>query len=86
MAEAVAPAKLHSIAEVDRALGTAAVTARFADKDPMSILDYQSVHGMAEPVRRSEAHSLQPGTSTWSALGAAPSTSDLAEYDESDQL
>ncbi len=28
----------------------------------MSILDYQSVHGLTEPVRRSENHSLQPGT------------------------
>ncbi|MFC5787804.1 IS21 family transposase, partial [Streptomyces aureus] len=86
MAEAVALSKLYSLAEVDRALGTAAVTARFADKDLMSILDYQAVHGLAEPVRRSEAHSLQPGTSAWSALGAAPSTPDLSEYDESDQL
>ncbi|MGW2207660.1 IS21 family transposase [Streptomyces sp. NPDC001774] len=86
MAEAVALSKLYSAAEVDRALGTAAVTARFADKDLMSILDYQAVHGLAEPVRRSENHSLQPGTSAWSALGAAPNTADLSEYDESDQL
>ncbi|MFK4142933.1 hypothetical protein [Streptomyces filamentosus] len=51
----------------------------------MPILDYQSVHGIAEPVRRSENCSLQSGTSAWSALGAAaPSTSDLSEYDESD--
>ncbi|MZE55432.1 IS21 family transposase, partial [Streptomyces sp. SID5770] len=40
MAQAVALSKLYSTAEVDRALGTAAVTARFADKDLMSILDY----------------------------------------------
>ncbi|MEU9398065.1 IS21 family transposase [Streptomyces sp. NPDC048324] len=87
MAEAVALSKLHSAAEVDRALGTAAVTARFADKDLLSILDYQAVHGLAEPVRRSENHSLQPGTSAWSALGApATNTPDLSEYDESDQL
>lgn len=87
MAEAVALSKLYSAAEVDRALGTAAVTARFADKDLLSILDYQAVHGLAEPVRRSENHSLQPGTSAWSALGApATNTPDLSEYDESDQL
>jgi transposase len=85
MAEAVALSKLYSAAEVDRALGTAAVTARFADKDLLSILDYQAVHGLTEPVRRSEDHSLQPGTSAWSALGApAPNTPDLPEYDESD--
>lgn len=38
MAEAVALSKLYSIAEVDRAIGTAAVTARFAEKDLLSIL------------------------------------------------
>ena len=87
MAEAVALSKLYSAAEVDRALGTAAVTARFGDKDLLSILDYQAVHGLAEPVRRSENHSLQPGTAAWSALGApAPNTPDLSEYDESDHL
>jgi hypothetical protein len=85
MAEAVALSKLHSAAEADRALGTAAVTARFADQDLLSILGYQAVHEMTEPVRRSENHSLQPGTSAWSAPGTpAPSTADLSEYDESD--
>ncbi|MGW2370636.1 IS21 family transposase [Streptomyces sp. NPDC001667] len=83
MAEAVALAKLHSAAEVDRALGTAAVTGRFADKDLLSILDYQAVHGPAEPHRRSEDHSLQPGTGAWSTFGLS-ATSDLPEYDESD--
>lgn len=87
MAEAVALSKLYSTAEVDRALGTAAVTARFADKDLLSILDYQASHELAEPVRRSEDHSLQPGTSAWSALGApAPITADLSEHDESEHL
>ncbi|WP_031186984.1 MULTISPECIES: IS21 family transposase [Streptomyces] len=84
MAEAVALSKLYSVAEVDRALGTAAVTARFADKDLLSILDYQSVHEQAEPVRRSEDHSLQPGTSAWSTFGTAQMTPDFPEYDESD--
>ncbi|MFE9454849.1 IS21 family transposase [Streptomyces sp. NPDC006739] len=84
MAEAVALSKLYSIAEVDRALGTAAVTARFADKDLLSILDYQAAHGQTEPVRRSEEHSLQPGTSAWSTFGTARTVHDVTEYDESD--
>ncbi|MFE7751100.1 IS21 family transposase, partial [Streptomyces sp. NPDC057428] len=51
MAEAVALAKLYSTAEVDRALGTAAVTGRFAEKDLLSILHYQAAHVSAEPTR-----------------------------------
>jgi transposase len=74
MAQAVALAKLYSVEQVDRALGTAAVTARFAESDLLSILDYQSVHEQTEPTRRSEAHSLQPGTSAWSSFGLTPST------------
>ncbi|MFJ9776170.1 IS21 family transposase [Kitasatospora sp. NPDC101157] len=80
MAQAVALAKLFSADEVDRALGTAAVTGRFADKDLLSILDYQSVHGQAEPTRRSEEHSLQPGTSAWSSFGVNA----LLDHNESD--
>lgn len=82
-AEAVALAKLYSVAEVDRALGTAAVTGRFADKDLISILDYQAAHPAAEPTRASEAHSLQPGTGAWSTFGTTP-TNGISEYDESD--
>ncbi|MBK3643031.1 IS21 family transposase [Streptomyces sp. MBT33] len=69
MAEAVALSKLYSAAEVDRALGTAAVTGRFAEKDLLSILDYQVGLDVTEPTRASEAHSLQPGTSAWSRFG-----------------
>ena len=75
MAEAVALSKLHSAAAVDRALGTAAVTGRFAEADLISILDYQAVHATAEqPPRRSEDHSLQPGTAAWSRLGLPAAT------------
>lgn len=70
MAEAVDLSKLYSPAQVDRALSTAAVTGRFADKDLLSILDYQAGLGSAEPARASEDHSMQPGTSAWSAFGA----------------
>jgi hypothetical protein len=85
MAEAVALSKLYSVAEVDRALGTAAVTGRFADKDLLSIVDYQAGHEHTEPVRRGEEHSLQPGTSAWSSFGLPTQpASDVSEYDESD--
>jgi transposase len=92
MAEAVALAKLYSPQQVDRALGTAAVTARFAEADLLSILDYQAVHDQSEPTRRSETHSLQPGTAAWSGFGqpttpintASPSDPAAAGPDESD--
>ncbi|MER5450523.1 hypothetical protein ABT052_40565 [Streptomyces sp. NPDC002766] len=38
-----------------------------------------------EPVRRSEEHSLQPGTSAWSSFGLPTQpASDISEHDESD--
>ncbi|MGW3351743.1 IS21 family transposase [Nonomuraea rubra] len=69
MAQAVALAKLHSPTAVDRALGAAAITGRFADADLLSILDYQARRTGTEPSRATEAHSLQPGTSAWAAFG-----------------
>jgi transposase len=69
MAEAVALAKLHSPAEVDRALGAAAIAGRFADDDLISILDHQAAGHTGQPARPSEHHSLQPGTAVWSRLG-----------------
>ena len=68
MAEALAFAKLYSSDDVDRALGTAAATGRFADKDLISILDYQAGLTHVEPSRASETHSLQPGTGGWARL------------------
>ncbi|MFC9220620.1 Mu transposase domain-containing protein [Streptomyces hygroscopicus] len=71
-AEAVQLAKLHGTAEVDRALGTAAIAGRFAENDLISILDHHSGRTVAEPTRASEDHRLQPGTSAWSGFGVAP--------------
>ncbi|MFI1585556.1 IS21 family transposase [Embleya sp. NPDC020630] len=71
MAEAVALAKLHSAADVDRALGSAAIAGRFAENDLIRILTYQSGLESIEPTRASEVHSLQPGTSAWSNFGLA---------------
>ncbi len=70
MADAVALAKLYGTADVDRALGTAATVGRFAEGDLLSILGHQGEHDHAEPIRRSETHSLQPGTSAWSGFGS----------------
>lgn len=75
MAEAIALAKLYSAAQVDRALGTAALTGRFADADLLSILDYQARHESGQPTRASETHSLQPGTSAWAGFGTTPPAS-----------
>jgi len=73
MAEAVTFAKLHGVAAVDQALGTAALAGRFADADLTSILDHQQ-HGPAgTPARASEAHSLQPGTASWAEFGSPTS-------------
>ncbi|MEV3898609.1 IS21 family transposase [Streptomyces anulatus] len=71
MAEAVALAKLHSAADVDRALGSAAIAGRFAENDLIRILTYQAGLESIEPTRASEEHSLQPGTSAWSKFGLA---------------
>jgi hypothetical protein len=79
MAEAVALSKLYSPQAVDRALGTAAVTGRFAEKDLLSILDYQAGRESAEPTRASETHSLQPGTSAWASFGTAPTPISAAD-------
>ncbi|MGH3661470.1 MAG: IS21 family transposase [Micromonosporaceae bacterium] len=69
MAEAVTIAKLHPAAEVDRALGIAAIAGRFADNDLIRILTHNLGRENAEPSRASENHSLQPGTSAWSNFG-----------------
>ncbi|WP_285509990.1 IS21 family transposase [Actinokineospora sp. NBRC 105648] len=69
MAEAVALAKLHPAAEVDQALGTAAIAGRFAENDLIRILAHQAGREQAEPTGAGEAHSLQPGTSAWSNFG-----------------
>ena len=60
---------------VDQALGLAAITGRFADDDLPAILDHLAVRAAAgEAVLADEAHSAQPGTGGWAALGAAEVT------------
>jgi len=70
MAEALALAKLFSAAEVDWALGHAAVHARFAEADLASILDHHRSSTAPGPTHRAgEDHSLTQGTSKWATLG-----------------
>jgi hypothetical protein len=70
MARAVELAAVTGSAHVDQALGLAAIAGRFGDGDLPAILDYLSMSGPAgELVTADEAHSAQPGTGSWAALG-----------------
>ena len=75
MAQAVTLSKLFSAAEVDWALGHAAVHARFAHGDLASILDHHAgtSTGASSPMNQAgEDGSLTQGTSGWAALGTTP--------------
>ena len=65
MAEAVALARLHPPAQVDEALGAAAIAGRFAAGDLESIL----AAPRTRVIRPSGEHTLQPGTSAWEGFG-----------------
>jgi len=72
MARAVELAAVTGAAAVDQALGLAAIAGRFGDDDLAAILDHLSRSGPAgDLVTADEAHSAQPGTSGWAALGDA---------------
>jgi transposase len=76
MARAVELAAVVSAATVDQALGLAAITGRFADGDLPAIVDHLAAAGAAgEAVTADEAHSAQPGTASWAALGRGQVTS-----------
>jgi transposase len=71
MAAAVRTARLAGAAEVDQALGHAAVSARFGEGDLASILAHHA-RGMPGPDSQAgEDHSLAQGTASWAALGTA---------------
>jgi len=75
MSQALALAKLFDPAEVDWALGHAAVHGRFAEADLASILDHHAAArtGKHQPDHRAgEDHSLTQGTSAWAGLGTGP--------------
>jgi transposase len=70
MARAVELAAVVGAAQVDQALGLAAITGRFADDDLPAIVDHLTAAGAAgQAVTPDEAHSAQPGTASWAALG-----------------
>jgi len=70
MARAVELAAVIGADRVDQALGLAAIAGRFADGDVPAILDHLAVHGATgSVVAADEAHSAQPGTAGWAALG-----------------
>lgn len=71
MREAVELTKVFDPAAVDRALGRAAITARFTTADLLSILSTPT----PATTRASEDHSLQPGTAAWRHIGT-PSDGD----------
>ncbi|MGP3638575.1 Mu transposase domain-containing protein [Streptomyces sp. 24-1644] len=70
MAQAVELTTVLGADQVDQALGLAATAGRFADDDLPSILDRLAAHqSPGDLVRADEAHSVQPGTGGWQALG-----------------
>jgi transposase len=71
MREAVELTKVFDRGALDRALGQAAITARFTTADLISILSTPR----AATTRASEDHSLQPGTAAWRHIGTHPTTS-----------
>jgi transposase len=76
MARAVELAAVVGAANVDQALGLAAIWGRFADEDLPAIADHLAAAGPAgEMASADEAHSAQPGTSSWAALGMPGVTS-----------
>jgi hypothetical protein len=76
MARAVELAAVVGAANVDQALGLAAICSRFADEDLPAIVDHLAAAGQAgELVTADEAHSAQPGTRSWAALGMPAVTS-----------
>ena len=69
MAAAVELAKLFTPADVDWALGHAAVHGRFAEADLASILDHHRSRPHPERQHASEDRSLTQGTQSWAGYG-----------------
>ncbi len=70
MARATELAAALGAERVDQALGLAAVAGRFDEHDLPSILDHLATTAPAtDVVVAGEAHSVQPGTSSWERLG-----------------
>jgi hypothetical protein len=65
MAKAVQMAALHGTQAVDRALGQAAASGRFADGDLAALLAHQASAAPGETSRAGEARTLAQGTGGW---------------------
>lgn len=72
MADAVATAKIIGAAEVDWALGHAAVGGRFGEKDLASILAHHATAAPGPTQRAGEERSLAQGTAGWAAITGGP--------------
>ena len=70
MAEAVTLAKIAGTADVDQALGTAAIHGRFATGDLASILNAATARATTHAA--GESKSLTQGTGGWAAIGRQP--------------
>jgi len=71
MAAAVTTARLAGAADVDWALGHAAVSARFGEGDLASIPGHHARTRTGPDRRAGEDHSLAQGTASWAPLGTA---------------
>jgi hypothetical protein len=69
MAEAVELARLHGEAVVDRALGQAGTSGRFAEGDLAAILSHQATALPGPAGRAGEGHTLAQGTAGWAGFG-----------------
>jgi transposase len=67
--EAVELARLHSDAVVDRALGQAATSGRFAEGDLAAILSHQATALPGPAGQAGEGHTLAQGTAGWAGFG-----------------
>ena len=69
MAEAVELARLHGDTVVDRALGQAGASGRFAEGDLAAILSHQATALPGPAGRAGEGHTLAQGTAGWAGFG-----------------
>lgn len=69
MAEAVELGRLHGAQVVDRALGQAGTSGRFAEGDLAAILSHQATAAPGPAGRAGEDHTLAQGTAGWAGFG-----------------
>jgi len=75
MADAVELAHLVGADTVDAALGVAAAAGRFAETDLLAIVEHRATGAStADLVHADEAHSVQPGTSSWAGFTTTTNT------------